>query len=295
MRTILATGGDGQLGRALGALALPPGWRMEAAGRGGLDVTDAEAVAAQIGGGGYAAVINAAAYTDVDGAERDAVSAWRVNALAPAALGAACAAKDIPIVQISTDYVFDGGQREPYEPADRPGPRNIYGASKLGGEIAVAASGARHVVLRTAWLISPYGRNFATAMLRLAAERQRVRVVADQIGTPTLAGDLAETAAAIAIRMADDAGAPGGIHHFVNAGAASWAELARALFAQSCARGGPSAEVEPIGSAEWPTPARRPANSRLCTQSLTHAFGITPRPWRDGLPALLDALIGDPR
>lgn len=295
MRTILVTGGDGQLGRALGALVPPQGWRVEAAGRGVLDVTDADSIAETIGSGTYAAIINAAAYTDVDRAERDAVAAWRVNALGPAALAAACAAHGIPIVHFSTDYVFDGGKLEPYEPGDRPGPRNIYGASKLGGEIAVAASGARHVILRTAWLISPHGRNFATTMLRLAVERRSLRVVDDQIGTPTLAGDLAQAAAAIATRLADDAGAPGGIHHFVNGAAASWAELARALFALSCARGGPSAEVEPIGSADWPTPARRPANSQLSTQSLTDAFGITPRPWRDGLPDLLDMLIGDPR
>ncbi|MEK7342789.1 MAG: dTDP-4-dehydrorhamnose reductase [Pseudomonadota bacterium] len=295
MRTMLVTGGDGQLGRALGALVPPAGWRVKAAGRGALDVADAGAVAKAIGSGGYAAVINAAAYTDVDRAKRDAVEAWRMNALAPAGLAAACAAHGVPIVHISTDYVFDGRKPAPYEPGDRPAPCNIYGASKLGGEIAVAASGARHVILRTAWLISPYGHNFATTMMRLAAERRSVRVVADQIGNPTLAGDLAQAAVAIAIRLADDPTAPSSIYHFANAGAASWAELARALFAQSCARGGPSAAVEPIGSADWPTPARRPANSRLSTQSLTDGFGITPRPWRDGLPALLDMLIGDPR
>lgn len=295
MRTILVTGANGQLGRALQRLVLPDGWRVHATDRQALDLGAPAAIAAHLAANTYAAVINAAAYTAVDQAERDIVTAWQVNALAPAALAAACATAGIAMVHISTDYVFDGQRPGPREPDDPVGPLSVYGASKLGGELAVATSGARHVILRTAWLVSAHGRNFVTTMLALAAERDGVRVVADQHGSPTAANDLAQAAATVAIRLADDAAAPNGVYHFANAGLTNWAAFARAIFTGSAARGGPSAIVEDIGSEAFETIVRRPAHSLLGTGAIARDYQIIPRPWPQALSDILDEILGETR
>ncbi|BAV64979.1 dTDP-4-dehydrorhamnose reductase [Sphingobium cloacae] len=292
MRTILVTGGAGQLGTALRALPLPQGWSIHAADRTTLDLRDSDAIGRFIARGHHAAVINAGAYTDVDGAETDVVEAWRINALAPAALAAACAEAGIPLVHVSTDYVFDGDGDRMRQPHDPVRPLGVYGASKAAGEMAVTTAGGQHAIVRTAWLVSAHGHNFVRTMLRLAAERDSIGVVSDQRGSPTSAADLARALAAIAMGLALDPEAPAGIYHFSNRGAVSWADFARVILAGSAARGGPRARIENIASSAYPMRARRPARSLLCTQAIERDYGIVPRPWEEALDEILDQLMG---
>jgi len=285
-RDILVTGGSGQVGTELQRLVLP-GLRFVAPTRSELDLSQPESLAAAVAGRPWAAIINAGAYTAVDAAETDPVAAWTVNALAPAALAAASAAAGIPIVHVSTDYVFDGVKPGPYVEEDAVAPLGVYGASKLGGELAVRTGNPRHIILRTAWVLSAHGKNFLKTMLRLAETRPELGVVDDQLGCPTAAADIAATLAAITRRLLDDEAAPTGTYHFVNAGEASWCALAREIFDLSAAAGGPSAAVRAIATADYPTPARRPANSRLATAKLGRDFGIVPRPWQEPVRAIV--------
>ncbi|KQM87989.1 NAD(P)-dependent oxidoreductase [Sphingomonas sp. Leaf22] len=292
MKPILVTGANGQLGRELARIACPAGYEVVALDRAALDLTDLAAIADVIASRDWAAVINGAAYTAVDKAESDVVAAWTINALAPAAFAQACVAAGIPLVQVSTDYVFAGDKDGAWEVTDPVAPLGVYGASKLGGELAVRTSGARHAIVRTAWVVSAHGSNFVKTMLRVAATRTTLSVVDDQIGSPTSAADLASTLLTIAVRLAEDADAPTGTFHFSNAGAVSWAGFAREIFAQSGLRGGASAEVAPIPSSDYPTPAKRPANSLFSHTAIHAAYGIAPRPWQAALGPILDELIG---
>ncbi|WP_066480285.1 MULTISPECIES: dTDP-4-dehydrorhamnose reductase [unclassified Sphingomonas] len=294
-REILVTGGSGQVGTELQRLAMPPGWRIVAPPRGELDLADPRSIAAAVRARPWAAIINAGAYTAVDQAESDVVAAWQVNAMAPAALAAAATeAGGIPIVHVSTDYVFPGDRAGAWEVDDPVAPLGVYGASKLAGELAIGTAQPRHAIVRTAWVVSAHGRNFVKTMLRLAADRDVLRVVADQHGSLTAAADLAAALAAVAIRMAQDDGAPTGIFHFANQGPTTWHGVAEAVLKESAARGGPSAQVLPISSAEYPTPARRPANSLLSTARITRDYGIAPRPWQVALNEILDELLAAP-
>lgn len=295
MKTLLFTGAGGQLGTELGRYAWPAGWEAVGLDLESLDLADTDAIAARIAERPWAAVINGAAYTAVDKAESDQVTAWRVNALAPAALASACAAAGIPIVQVSTDYVFAGDKQGAWEVDDPVGPLGVYGASKLGGELAVATSGARHAIVRTAWVVSAHGHNFVKTMLRVGAERDRLSVVADQHGSPTAAADLAAAVATIAMRLADDPAAPGGTYHFSNAGPTTWHGFATEIFAQAAARGGPSPAVDAIATSAYPTPARRPANSLLSHAAISRDHHIAPRPWQAALTDILDELLGAPK
>ncbi|MFE8585866.1 dTDP-4-dehydrorhamnose reductase [Sphingomonas sp. NCPPB 2930] len=292
MRELLITGANGQLGRELQRVNMPRGWRVVALDRSALDLTDPAAIVAKVAERPWAAVINGAAYTAVDKAEHDQVAAWQVNALAPAAFASACAAANVPLVQVSTDYVFPGDRDGAWDVDDPVAPLGVYGASKLAGELAVRTSGVRHAIVRTAWVVSAHGHNFVKTMLRVGAEREILRVVADQQGSPTSAADLADILVHIAVRLADDADAPTGTFHFSNAGATTWAGFAEEIFRQSGARGGVVAQVEGITTAQYPTPARRPANSLLAHDAIERAYGITPRAWHDALGDILDELIG---
>lgn len=280
-RRILVFGGAGQVGTALKALALSEGTVLEAPSRAEADIADRTAVAAMLDSGAWSAVINAAAWTGVDAAEDAVADAFAANALGPAILADATRRRNIPLIHISTDYVFDGEKPSPYEEDDRTAPLGVYGASKLAGEEAVRTGNPRHLIVRTAWVYGGTGRNFPNTMLRLAGERDRLRVVDDQWGAPTLAGDLASALLTLGLRH--DLPERNGIYHFVNRGETTWCRFAREIFALSAARGGPSAVVEPITTADFPTPARRPANSRLATGRIERDFGIVPRQWEDAL------------
>ena len=292
MKTVLVTGGAGQLGTELRRTRWPKGWAVEAIDIAELDLTDADAIRTKVASQPYAAVINAAAYTAVDKAESDVAAAWAVNALAPAAFAQGCGQADIPLIQVSTDYVFDGRKTSAWEVDDTPAPLSVYGASKLGGELAARTGCPRHAIVRTSWVVSAHGHNFIKTMLRLGAERDRLSVVDDQYGAPTGAADLAQALATIAVRLVEDDQAPSGIWHFSNAGRTSWCGLARAVFAKAQAYGGPSPEVAGIPTSAYPTPAHRPVNSLMSHAATTRDFGIVPRPWDAALDDIIRELIG---
>jgi dTDP-4-dehydrorhamnose reductase len=287
MGPILVTGGSGQVGGAILRLAGRDA-EIVAPGRDQLDLTDAQALAAMIATRPWAAIVNCAAYTAVDKAESDVVAAWRVNALAPAALAAASNAAGVPILHVSTDYVFSGAKSDFYVEDDSVAPLGVYGASKLGGELAVRSANPRHIILRTAWVVSATGGNFVKTMLRLGAERPHLRVVADQKGCPTSADDIARAILTILGRIGDG---PYGTYHFVNAGQASWHDLAERVFARAATHGRPVPSVEPIATSDYPTPAARPANSRLATAKIMRDFGISPRDWHEAIDEIVDTLL----
>jgi dTDP-4-dehydrorhamnose reductase len=290
---ILLTGGGGQIGLEFRRLAYP-GWRVFAPSRDQLDVGDPAAVNSWVASRAWSAVINAAAYTAVDRAETDSVNAWRINASGPAILAEATARTGVPLIQLSTDYVFDGRKPEPYFEDDPVSPLCVYGASKEGGEQAVRTGNPRHVILRTAWVVSPHGSNFVKTMLRLAGERPVVRVVDDQVGSPTSAADVALALIGIVERLLDGDRPINGTYHFVNQGEATWCGLARAVFNNLAAHGRRAPVLEAIGTADYPTPARRPANSRLSTAKLTQDLAFVPRPWRLAVDEVVDALLKQP-
>ncbi|WP_235525327.1 MULTISPECIES: dTDP-4-dehydrorhamnose reductase [unclassified Sphingomonas] len=293
-KTILVTGAGGQLGTELQRCAWPEGYEVIAIDHDTLDLTDTAAITAKVAEQEWAAVINGAAYTAVDKAESDLVTAWGVNAMAPAAFAEACVKAGIPLVQVSTDYVFAGDKQGAWEVNDPVAPLGVYGASKLGGELAVRTSGVRHAIVRTAWVVSAHGNNFVKTMLRVGTTRDQLSVVADQHGSPTSAADLAQALMTITLRLIEDEAAPTGTFHFSNAGATHWAGFATEIFRQSAARGGATAEVVPIPSSDYPTPAKRPANSLLSHDAIRAAYGIEPRPWQAALGDILDELIGTP-
>jgi dTDP-4-dehydrorhamnose reductase len=287
---ILLTGGDGQVGTELRRQA-PAHWRIAAPDERELDLTDTALVAETVASQPWSAVINAGAYTAVDRAEADVTLAWKINALGPAALAEATAKAGIPLVHVSTDYVFSGDKPGYYVEGDPVAPLGVYGASKEGGEQAVRTGNPRHVIVRTAWVVSPHGANFIKTMLRLGAERPSLRVVDDQRGCPTSAGDLAAALITIAERLVTDSEAPTGDYQFVNAGEATWCEFARAIFKAAEAHGRTAPSVEAITTADYPTPARRPANSRLATDKIRRDFGVDPRSWREAMEEIVQRLL----
>lgn len=288
---ILITGGAGQVGLELARAEWPANVRLHLPTRDQLDLSDPDAVRSAVAATPFNAVINSGAYTAVDKAETEVAAAFAANALGPAILAEITRAAGIPLIQVSTDYVFDGSGERDYAETDPVGPLGVYGASKLAGEVAVTTGNPRSVVIRTAWVLSPHRANFLKTMLRLAADRPALRVVDDQHGCPTSARDIADALKTIALRMIDDANAPTGIYHFVNAGSTTWAGLAAEIMALSAARGGPSATVQGITTADYPTPARRPSNSRLDTSKITRDYGIAPRPWQDAVTEIVAELI----
>lgn len=287
---ILVTGATGQVGQELCLYAWPAGVEIVAATRDHLDLADADAIETFIGNGGFDAVINPAAYTAVDKAENDLATAWKVNALAAAAMASATRKAGIPLLHVSTDYVFDGTKVGAYGEDDPIDPVGVYGASKAAGELAVRTGNPRHLILRTSWVFSRHGNNFVKTMLRLAADRPLLRVVDDQHGCPTAARDIAATLATIALRMIADPQAPSGTYHFSNQGPVTWCGFAREIFRQRAATGYPAPDVEGITTADYPTPAKRPANSVLNVRKLVKDYAIRPRSWTDALTETLAEL-----
>ncbi len=287
-RPILVTGGAGQLASALAA---SPGARR--VGRPAFDFDRPETVEAAFHAANPRLVINAAAYTAVDKAETDADAAFRANRDGPARLARLCAEAGIPLIHVSTDYVFDGLKPDPYVETDPVAPQGVYGASKLAGEQAVMASGANAVILRTAWVYAAAGKNFVRTMLALGKTRDSLSVVADQHGCPTAAADLASAIMAIVAKL-DRSGwqtAYRGIFHAAGTGATTWHGLAVATFQEAARHGAPVPKVTPIATADWPTPARRPANSRLDCARLHDVFGVRLPPWRESLARTVDAIF----
>jgi dTDP-4-dehydrorhamnose reductase len=280
---ILVTGTTGQVGKALSLHNWPVGVNVVTPLRDIFDLTDTDGVQAFIGEGRFDAVINPAAYTAVDKAESDWATAWKVNALGAAAIAAATGKVGIPLLHVSTDYVFDGLKTGAYFEDDPINPVGIYGSSKAAGELAVRAGNPRHIVLRTSWVFSGHGNNFVKTMLRLAAVKPLLRVVDDQYGCPTAASDIAATLATIALRMIVDPDAPAGTYHFSNDGPTTWFGFAREIFRQQAAEGHAVPNVEAITTADYPTPAKRPANSVLNTEKLASDYAIWPRLWSAAL------------
>jgi dTDP-4-dehydrorhamnose reductase len=280
---LLVTGRDGQLARGLAETA-GGGVQVVAIGRPELDLADAKSVAAAVARERPDAVVNAAAYTAVDKAETEPTVAHAVNALGAEHVATACAANAIPMIHISTDYVFDGAKDSPYLEDDPTAPINVYGRTKLEGEQRVAKACERHLILRTAWVHSPWGANFVKTMLRLAATRPNIGVVDDQTGSPTYAPHLAATVLAIAGRVAaDPAGMRWGVYHAVGGGETTWFGFAREIFRHAVEQGLPAAEVAAIATAAYPTLARRPANSRLNCDRLRLLLGVELPDWQVGV------------
>ena len=279
---VLVFGTTGQVAREL-ARRVPPGVTLTQLSRAEADLADPNACAAAIFASGADAVINAAAWTAVDLAEGDEAAATVVNAAAPIAMAMACAPLRLPFLHISTDYVFDGLGTAPFAPTDQTAPLGAYGRSKRKGERGVMDAGGNALILRTSWVISAHGSNFVKTMLRLGAERTSLTVVADQIGGPTPAAAIADALFTFARAMM--AGAKPGIQHFAGAPDASWADLARAVMAAADL----SCQITDIPSSAYPTPAKRPLNSRLDCTGLA-AFGLARPDWRAALPEILQEL-----
>jgi dTDP-4-dehydrorhamnose reductase len=289
---VLVAGGSGQVARALVETAPAAGVDVVALGRPHLDLTDPVSIEAALQSAAPAIVINAAAYTAVDQAETDEAGAFALNAEGAGLLAAAAARAGAPILHLSTDYVFSGDMPAPYREEDQPAPTGAYGRSKLAGEAEVAAANPRHAIFRTAWVYSPYGKNFARTMLRLAETRGELSVVHDQIGNPTSAHDIARALWDVTCQLAGDPSAlKPGVYHMTSSGEASWAEFAEEIFRVSAACGGPAARVRRISTAEYPTPTRRPANSRLDCSKLAAQFGIILPHWQESTQACIQQLV----
>jgi dTDP-4-dehydrorhamnose reductase len=278
---IVLTGASGQIGAHLRPLLA--GHEVIAPSRAELDLTDATSLRAYLVKTAPQVLINPAAYTAVDKAETDRDAAYAVNARAPEALASACKEIGARMIHFSTDYVFDGAATQPWEETDAPRPLSVYGASKLAGEQAIAASGCAHVVLRTSWVYSKFGKNFLLTMQRLAAEKEFLRVVADQYGTPNWAGTLASAVAHLVTLPAAQFGQHSGIYHLSSHGQTSWHGFASAIVAA----GARPIPVHPISTAEFPTPAKRPAFSVLDGGKFERTFGYAMPYWGDAMAQCL--------
>jgi dTDP-4-dehydrorhamnose reductase len=279
-------GAGGQLGQALARVGARRGVKIVPFDRAAVDITNAGQTRAALLKAQVDTAVNAAAFTAVDKAETEMDQAFAVNRDGAANVAAAAAEADVGLIHVSTDYVFDGTKAGPYVESDPIAPLGVYGCSKAEGEAAARRAHPRVVVLRTAWVFGLEGANFVKTMLRLAAEREVVRVVDDQRGSPTFADDLADAILKIASHPTP------GTYHLAGAGAASWFEFAQAIFAGAAALGAKAPRVEPITTAEYPTPAQRPANSVLDCAKAKRTFAVELPPWNDGLSRMLRTHLG---
>jgi dTDP-4-dehydrorhamnose reductase len=289
---LLLFGGTGQVGAEFRDLPVSKELTVMAPSRAAVDLADPLAISRMIAAEPWSVVINAAAYTDVDRAESEEELAFAINAKAPSIIAAETARHGIPLIHISTDYVFDGRKGAPYTEHDPVAPLNAYGRSKLAGEQNVRSGNSRHVILRTSWVYSPYRKNFVRTILRLAAERDRLTVVADQFGCPTAARDIASTCFEIALRCATRSEEMHyGTYHFAGGGEASWFEFASKIVEIASNRIGTSPQVVPIRTVDYPTTAVRPSDSRLDCAAFTRDFQIERRSWPQTLEEIISRLI----
>ena len=292
---LVVTGRDGQVAASLlEAGQAHTGMEVVAIGRPELDLARPETVIAAIAAGKPDIVVSAAAYTAVDQAEDEPDPAFAVNAAGAGKVAEAAARLGVPVIHLSTDYVFDGSAPGAYVETDTTAPLGVYGASKLAGEQAVAAAGPRHLILRTAWVYSPFGRNFVKTMLRLAADRDEISVVADQWGNPTSALDIADAILHAATMLHDDKSVSAfGTYHLAGTGVTNWSGFARHILDTSRAAGGPWAQVRDIASKDYPTKARRPANSRLSSAKFAAVFGWSAPEWQRSTERVVRRIVVD--
>lgn len=290
---ILVTGASGQLGHALVQRLAARGVAFNAVQRPVFDFQQPDTITACFEQAKPRVVINAAAYTAVDKAQSEPEAARAGNHTGPLALARLCEAADIPLIHVSTDYVFDGNKAAPYVESDQTAPTGVYGATKRDGEEAILATSAKAVILRTAWVYSDYGKNFAKTMIAAGRKMPVLRVVADQHGTPTSAGDLADAILAITDQIDATGWRPDyrGIFHATNAGETTWYGFAQAIFEEAAKLGYQPPQVQPIRTEEWPTPTRRPPDSRLDCSKLQQVFGVELPAWRESLAALAPNLL----
>jgi dTDP-4-dehydrorhamnose reductase len=292
MPTALVFGAGGQVGRALVEAGPAAGWTVRGLARADVEIADPLAVARAVKAAAPDAVVNAAAYTAVDRAESEPEIAQKINGEAPGHIAAAAAAAGIPFVHLSTDYVFDGDSRVPYKEADPVAPLGVYGRTKRAGEVAAYRAGGRCVILRTSWVFAPWGQNFVRTMLRHAADKPELRVVDDQRGAPTGAVDIAATIFRMLPRLAEpDAASRTGLFHYQGRPPATWAAFADAILDEAALAGHPRPPVARIATADWPTPARRPANSVLDCARIARDYDITPPDWRPAMAEAVRALL----
>lgn len=291
----LVIGRQGQVARALARTLWPVGGTMVFRGRDSLDLARATSddLLGAITSARASIVVNAAAYTAVDRAENDRDAAFALNRDGPARLAGACARAGVPLIHLSTDYVFDGAKQGAYLEGDPVGPVNVYGASKEAGEGAIRANLPTHVILRSSWVFSPFGVNFLNTMLRLGAERDELRIVADQHGCPTSAYDLARAIVAVAVEIARGCADVYGTFHACNAGATTWHGFASAIFTEAAQRGVKPPQLHAIATSDYPTPARRPMNSVLDTTRFSTTFGFIMPDWRAGLGRCIDERLAE--
>lgn len=292
---ILVTGQHGQVVSAMREIGALSGHEILTVGRPEFDLLHPESVQSVIEQAAPDAIVSAAAYTAVDKAEDEPELAYAINAQGAEAIAKAARLLNVPFIHLSTDYIFDGQLDRPYVETDPSGPAGVYGASKLAGEQAILdCYQGNSVILRVAWVYSPFGNNFVKTMLRLASDRDEISVVADQIGNPTSALDIAAAVLHIAENLAlDSAPQLRGVFHMTGQGEASWAEFAEAIFATSAELGGPSATVKPISTADYPTRAKRPQNSRLSCGHLQRVHGVTLPKWTDSVAVVISQLVPD--
>nr|WP_325265935.1 dTDP-4-dehydrorhamnose reductase [uncultured Rhizobium sp.] len=293
VRRYLVTGQEGQVVRSLvERSSRHQDIEVLPLGRPALDLARIDTIEAAILGAKPDVIVSAAAYTAVDQAETDEANAFAINAAAVGEIGRVAEALGIPVVHLSTDYVFDGEKSSAYVETDPVNPLGAYGRSKLEGERLLAASGADHAILRTAWVYSPYGKNFVRTMLRVAETRDDLNVVADQIGNPTSALDIADAAFVVGNNLLASGDARlRGVFHMTGSGEASWAEFASAIFEVSGKSGGPTANVHSITTPEYPTPAKRPQNSRLDCSKLAAEHGVSMPDWQSSTLEVVRRLL----
>jgi dTDP-4-dehydrorhamnose reductase len=291
MKRLLVTGAGGMVGSEVSERAPRAGWAVYAHSRAMLDIANATAVETAVREGRPDVIINCAAYTAVDRAESEPAQAAAVNTTGARNVAAAAAAAAVPIIHVSTDYVFGGEGRVPFTPDAPTSPLGVYAVTKLAGETAVREESPHHAIIRASWIFSHRGQNFVRTMLRLAAEREELQVVDDQVGRPTSAADLGDALLAVADAVIRDRKSTG-TYHFANAGETSWFGFAAAILEELVKRGESRVpRLVPIKTSEYPTAARRPAYSVLNTTTFETRFGIFPRSWRDALRETIDLSV----